>query len=70
MVLLTGAKKIGVKWIYKTKLNESREVNKYKVRLVVKCYTQEHGIDYTEVYTLVAKMDTVRVIIVFAYQKG
>ncbi|XP_076929979.1 uncharacterized protein LOC143594598 [Bidens hawaiensis] len=34
-----GAKPIGVKWLYKTKLNEKGEVDKYKARLVVKGYT-------------------------------
>ena len=29
-----GGKKVGVKWIYKTKFNENREVNKYNARLV------------------------------------
>lgn len=42
-----GAKCIGVKWIYKTKLNERGEVSKYKARLVAKGYAQEHGVDYT-----------------------
>ena len=32
--LSIGAKKIGVKWVYKTKINESGEVKKYKARLV------------------------------------
>ena len=50
MVLWAGAKKIGVKWIYNTKLNESGKVDKYKAGFVVKSYT-EHGIDYMEVYT-------------------
>ena len=68
VVLSAGAKKIGV--IYKTKLNESVEVDKYKARLVVKGYTQKHGIDYTEMYTPVARMDTVRMIIAFAAQKS
>ncbi|KAM1649760.1 hypothetical protein ACFXTN_002548 [Malus domestica] len=31
-------KVIGVKWIYKTKLNEKVEVDKYKARLVAKWY--------------------------------
>lgn len=57
VVLSTGAKKTGVKWIYKTKLNELGEVDKYKARLVVKGYTQEHRIDYTEVFAPMARMD-------------
>lgn len=65
-----GAKCIGVKWIYKTKLNEHGEVNKYKARLVAKGYSQEHGIDYTEVYAPVSRMDTVRTILAMASQKG
>ena len=39
-------KVIGVKWIYKTKLNEKGEVDKYKARLVVKGYSQQYGVDY------------------------
>ena len=39
VVLWARVMKIGVKWIYKTKLNESREVDKYKARFIVKGYT-------------------------------
>lgn len=42
------------------------EVDKYKARLVVKGYAQRYGVDYTEVYALVARMDTVRLIIALA----
>jgi len=45
--LPAGAKKIGVKWVYKTKLNEHGDIDKYKARLVAKGYVQQHGIDYT-----------------------
>ena len=65
-----GAKCIGVKWIFKTKLNERGEVSKYKARLVAKGYAQEHEVDYTEVYAPVARMDTIRTIISTAAQKG
>lgn len=68
--LPTGAKAIGVKWIYKTKLNELGDVDKFKARLVVKGYAQEYGVDYTEVFAPVARMDTVRMIIALAAQKG
>ncbi|KAL2237777.1 UNVERIFIED_CONTAM: Retrovirus-related Pol polyprotein from transposon TNT 1-94 [Sesamum indicum] len=65
-----GAKKIGMKWVYKIKLNELGEVDKYKARLIVKGYSQQHGIDYTEVYAPVARMDIVRTIIAFAAERG
>ena len=68
--LPAGAKKIGVKWIYKTKLNEHGEVDKYKARLVAKGYTQQHGVDYTEVFVLMARMDTIRMIIALAAQRN
>ena len=70
VTLPDGAKAIGVKWIYKTKFNELGEVNKFKARLVMKGYAQEYGIDYTEVFAPVARMDTVRMIIAMAAQRG
>ncbi|RVW60251.1 Retrovirus-related Pol polyprotein from transposon TNT 1-94 [Vitis vinifera] len=45
-----GHKTIGVKWVYKTKLKENGEVDKYKARLVAKGYKQEFGVDYKEVF--------------------
>ena len=45
--LPAGAKRIGVKWVYKTQLNEHREIDKHKAHLVAKGYFQKHGIDYT-----------------------
>lgn len=56
-------KVIRVKWVYKTKLNEKGEVNKYKARLVAKEYNQQYGIDYAEVFAPVAHLDTARVIL-------
>jgi hypothetical protein len=49
VVLPAGCKKIGVKWIYKTKLNEKGEVEKHKTRLVAKGYRREYEIDYNDV---------------------
>ena len=58
-----GTKKIGVKWVFETKLNENGEVDKYKARLVAKGYAQQHGIDYTEVFAPLARWDTIRMTI-------
>ena len=68
--LPSEAKCIGVKWIYKTKLNENGDVSKYKARLVAKGYSQEQGLDYTEVYAPVARMDTIRTILATAAQRA
>lgn len=65
-----GAKKLGVKWVYKTKLNESGEIDKYKACLVVKGYAQKYGVDYNEVFAPVARWDTIRVVLALAAQKG
>jgi hypothetical protein len=65
-----GVKSIGVKWIFKTKLNENGEIDKCKARLVEKGYAQQYGIDYAEVYAPVARLDTIRLIIALAAQEG
>lgn len=64
------AKKIGVKWVYKTKLNEEGKVDKCKARLVAKGYSQTEGIDYTEVFAPVARWDTIRSLLVVAAQRN
>lgn len=40
MDLPKGQKSIGVKWIYKTKLNQNGEIDKYKTRLVKRIQTR------------------------------
>jgi hypothetical protein len=65
-----GVKAIGVKWIYKTKLNEKGEVEKHKARLVAKGYAQRYGTDYKEVFAPVARWDTIRSILAIAALNG
>jgi hypothetical protein len=65
-----GANSIGVKWIFKTKMNEKGEIEKYKARLVAKGYSQKHGIDYNEVFAPVARWDTIRIILALAAKEN
>ena len=65
-----GAKKIGVKWVFKTKLNEKGEVDKCKAWLVAKGYTQQASIDYTEVFAPVGHWDTIHLILALAANRG
>ncbi|GKV27140.1 hypothetical protein SLEP1_g36344 [Rubroshorea leprosula] len=63
-------KTIGVKWIYKTKLKENGAVDKFKARFAAKGYKQEFGIEYQEVFVIVARMDTVRLVIALVAQNS
>ena len=59
---------IGVKWVYKTKVNEKGKIKKIKTRLVSKGFLQHPGIDYVETFTLVARIDTIKIILTVATQ--
>ena len=58
--LPTGRNTIGRKWVFKKKLNVEGKVDKYKAQLVVKGYSQVEGIDFGEIFSLVAKLTSIR----------
>jgi hypothetical protein len=66
VVLPKDKKAIGCKWVYKVKHNADGSVSRYEARLVAKGYAQTYGIDYEETYSSIAKMTTLRVIIIMA----
>ena len=61
-----NGKIIEVKWVYKIKFNENGEIDKHKARLVVKGYSHQQGVDYTEVFSHVARMETIRFVVALA----
>lgn len=63
-----GKKVIGLKWVYKTKLDSDGNVQRFKARLVAKGYTQQPGVDFEEAFAPVARMETVRVMFALAAQ--
>jgi hypothetical protein len=55
----TGRNHIGNKWVFKKKLNAEGKVEKYKARLVAKGYSQVEGIDFGDIFSLVAKLTSI-----------
>lgn len=53
---------IGLKWIYKTKCKPISEILKHKAKLIAKGYTQQFGVDYDEVFSPIARLDTMRIL--------
>lgn len=63
-----GHKAIDVKWVFKLKMKSNGEVERYKARLVAKGFEQRSGHDFQEVYSPVARMESIRLIIALAAQ--
>jgi hypothetical protein len=61
-----GHKPIGLKWVFKVKRDEHGAVIKHKVRLVAKGYVQKQGINFKEVFTPVARIKSVRLLLALA----
>lgn len=63
---LKGYKAINVKWVYKMKKNTKGENEKHNARLVVKCYSKKYGVEYDEVFAVVARLEIIKLIISIA----
>ena len=61
--LSEGKKIVGCKWVFIMKFNADGSTNRYKARLVAKGFTQTYGVDYQENFALVAKLNTIRVLL-------
>ena len=60
--LTVGKKVLHNKWVYRIK-NEHDGSKRYKARLVVKRFQQKKGIDYSEIFSPVVKMSTIRLVL-------
>ena len=61
---LKEQKVIGCKWVFKKKEGSPRvEAARYKARLVAKGFNQREEIDFNEVFSLVVKHSSIRVLL-------
>ncbi|KAJ9552646.1 LOW QUALITY PROTEIN: hypothetical protein OSB04_016691 [Centaurea solstitialis] len=57
---------IGLKWIFRNKIDEHGIVIRNKARLVAQGYRQEEGIDYDETFAPVARLEAIRLFLAYA----
>ena len=59
-----GRRVVSCKWIFKKKLEGADSENvRFKARLVARGFTQEHGVDYDEVFSPVVKHTSIRILL-------
>nr|GEW12090.1 hypothetical protein [Tanacetum cinerariifolium] len=61
-----GVRPIGTKWVLKNKKDKRGIVIRNKARLVAQGHIQDEGIDYDEVFALVARIEAIRLFLAYA----
>nr|GEZ27522.1 hypothetical protein [Tanacetum cinerariifolium] len=61
---------INMKWLWKNKRDEENIVIRNKYRLVAKGYSQKEGVDFEESFAPVARLEAVRLFIVYVAHKS
>lgn len=66
--LPAGKRPISCKWVYKVKYKADGTLDKYKVHLVARGFSQKEGIDYEEIFAPTTKMSTIWLVLALATQ--
>jgi hypothetical protein len=64
---------VGTKWVFRNKQNKQDEhgvVTRNKSRLVAKGYSQVEGLDLSETYAPVARLESIRILLAYATHHG
>nr|GEW60610.1 hypothetical protein [Tanacetum cinerariifolium] len=65
-----GKRAIGTKWVFRNKKDKRGIMIRNKARLVAQGHTQEEGIDYDEVFSLVVRIEAIRLFLAYASFKN
>jgi hypothetical protein len=57
---------VGTKWVFRNKQDEHRVVTRNKARLMAKGYAQVAGLDFEETFAPVARLESIRILLVYA----
>ena len=64
--LPTRRKPIGCKYVFAIKINPDGSVARFKTHLVAKGYAQTYGVNYSDTFSLITKLTSVRLFISLA----
>ena len=57
---------IGTKWIYRNKQDENGQVVRNKAYLIAQGHTRVEGIDFSEMFALVSRLEAIRILLAYA----
>ena len=57
---------IGIKWIFRNKIDEKGNVIRNKAHPVAQGYSQMEGVDYDETFALVTRMESIKILLALA----
>ena len=68
--LLKGRKLVRCEWVYRTKYLVDGSIDRYKACLVVKGFSHVEGIDYSETFSPITKMNSIHLVLSLVASQG